>query len=109
MKVALHTLGCKLNFSETSSIGSQFLSNGFDIVDPKAQADVYVINTCTVTESAERECRQIVRRFLRQNPEAYIIVTGCYAQLRPEEISSIKGVDAVLGSNEKFNLFALSR
>ena len=107
MKVALHTLGCKLNFSETSSIGSQFLSNGFDIVDPKAQADVYVINTCTVTESAERECRQIVRRFLRQNPEAYIIVTGCYAQLRPEEISSIKGVDAVLGSNEKFNLFAL--
>jgi len=107
MKVALHTLGCKLNFSETSSIGSQFLSNGFDIVDPKGKADVYVINTCTVTESAERECRQIVRRFLRQNAEAYIIVTGCYAQLRPEEISSIKGVDAVLGSNEKFNLFSL--
>ncbi|OGU36967.1 MAG: tRNA (N(6)-L-threonylcarbamoyladenosine(37)-C(2))-methylthiotransferase MtaB [Ignavibacteria bacterium RIFOXYB2_FULL_35_12] len=107
MKVALHTLGCKLNFSETSSIGSQFLSNGFDIVDPKDQADVYVVNTCTVTESAERECRQIVRRFLRQNPEAYIIVTGCYAQLRPQEISSIKGVDAVLGSNEKFDLFSL--
>jgi threonylcarbamoyladenosine tRNA methylthiotransferase MtaB len=106
MKVALHTLGCKLNFSETSSVGSQFLSNGFDFVDPKEQADVYVINTCTVTESAERECRQIVRRFLRQNPEAYIIVTGCYAQLRPDEISSIKGVDAVLGSNEKFDVFS---
>ena len=107
MKVALHTLGCKLNFSETSSVGSQFLSNGFDIVDTKSHADVYVINTCTVTESAERECRQIVRRFLRQNPEAYIIVTGCYAQLRPDEISAIKGVDAVLGSNEKFDLFSL--
>ena len=107
MKVALHTLGCKLNFSETSSVGSQFLSNGFDIVDPREHADVYVINTCTVTESAERECRQIVRRFLRQNPEAYIIVTGCYAQLRPNEISSIKGVDAVLGSNEKFDVFSV--
>jgi threonylcarbamoyladenosine tRNA methylthiotransferase MtaB len=107
MKVALHTLGCKLNFSETSAIGSQFLSNGFNIVDQKAQADVYVINTCTVTESAERECRQVVRRFLRQNPDAYIIVTGCYAQLRPDELSSIRGVDAVLGSTEKFDLFSL--
>ena len=107
MKVALHTLGCKLNFSESSSIGFQFLSKGFDIVDPKEPADVYVINTCSVTESAERECRQIVRRFLRQNSDAYIIVTGCYAQLRPDEIKSIKGVDAVLGSNEKFDVFSL--
>jgi len=107
MKVALHTLGCKLNFSESSSIGFQFLSKGFDIVDPKEHADVYVINTCSVTESAERECRQIVRRFLRQNSDAYIIVTGCYAQLRPDEIKSIKGVDAVLGSNEKFDVFSL--
>lgn len=107
MKVALHTLGCKLNYSESSSIGSQFLSNGYDVVDEKEQADVYVINTCTVTENAERECRQIVRRFLRQNPDAYIIVTGCYAQLRPEEISAIKGVDAVLGNNEKFDVFSL--
>lgn len=107
MKVALHTLGCKLNFSETSSIGYQFLSKGFDIVDPKEQADVYVINTCSVTESAERECRQIVRRFLRQNSDAFIIVTGCYAQLRPNEIKSIKGVDAVLGSYEKFDIFSL--
>lgn len=106
MKVALHTLGCKLNFSETSAIGSQFLSQGFKLVDAKEHSDVYVINTCTVTENAERECRQIVRRFLRQNPAAYIIVTGCYAQLRPKEISSIRGVDAVLGANEKFDVFS---
>ena len=107
MKVALHTLGCKLNYSESSAIGSQFLAKGYEVVDPKEQAEIYVINTCTVTENADRECRQIVRRFLRQNPEAYIIVTGCYAQLRPNEISSIKGVSAVLGSNEKFNIFSL--
>lgn len=106
-KVALHTLGCKLNYSETSSIGSQFLGNNFQVVDFQQTADVYVLNTCSVTESAERECRQIVRRALRQNPEAFIIVTGCYAQLRPEEIARIEGVDAVLGSNEKFKLFSL--
>ncbi len=104
-KVALHTLGCKLNFSETSTIGNQFLAKGFDIVDFKEQADVYVFNTCTVTENAEKECRQLVRRALRQNPEAFIVVTGCYAQLRPEEISAIEGVDAVLGTQEKFKLF----
>lgn len=107
MKVALHTLGCKLNFSETSAMGKQFLSNGFTVVDSNSEADVYVINTCTVTENAERECRQIVRKFLRQNSQAYIIVTGCYAQLRPEEIFTINGVDAVLGSHEKFELFSL--
>ena len=106
-KVALHTLGCKLNFSETSSIGSQFLDNNFEVVDFQQTADVYVLNTCSVTESAERECRQIIRRALRQNPEAFIIVTGCYAQLRPEEIARIEGVDAILGSNEKFKLFSL--
>lgn len=106
-KVALHTLGCKLNFSETSTIGKQFLSNGFEIVDFKEKADVYVFNSCTVTENAERECRQLVRRVLRKNPEAFVVVTGCYAQLRPEEISEIHGVDAVLGSNEKFNLFTI--
>ncbi len=104
-KVALHTLGCKLNFSETSTIGSQFLSKGFSIVDFREQADVYVFNTCTVTENAEKECRQLVRRVLRQNPEAFIVVTGCYAQLRPEEISAMEGVDAVLGTREKFKLF----
>jgi threonylcarbamoyladenosine tRNA methylthiotransferase MtaB len=106
-KVALHTLGCKLNYSETSSIGNQFLERDFEVVDFQIKADVYLINTCTVTESAEKECRQIIRRALRQNPEAYIIVTGCYAQLRPDEISQIEGVDAVLGSSEKFKLFSL--
>jgi len=106
-KVALHTLGCKLNYSETSSIGNQFIERDFEVVDFQNKADVYVINTCTVTESAEKECRQIIRRALRQNPEAYIIVTGCYAQLRAEEIAQIDGVDAVLGSNEKFKLFSL--
>jgi threonylcarbamoyladenosine tRNA methylthiotransferase MtaB len=105
--VALHTLGCKLNFSETSTIGNQFLKNGFSIVDIKDTADIYVFNTCTVTENAEKECRQLVRRVLKKNPQAYIIVTGCYAQLRPQEISSIAGVDAVLGSNEKFEIFSI--
>jgi threonylcarbamoyladenosine tRNA methylthiotransferase MtaB len=105
--VALHTLGCKLNFSETSTIGNEFLKNGYSIVDFQNGADVYVFNTCTVTENAERECRQLVRKALRINPDAYIIVTGCYAQLRPEDISKINGVDAVLGSNEKFEIFSL--
>lgn len=105
--VALHTLGCKLNFSETSTIGNQFLKNGFSVVDIKDKADVYVFNTCTVTENAEKECRQLVRRVLRNNPAAYVIVTGCYAQLRADEISTIDGVDAVLGSNEKFEIFSL--
>ena len=105
--VALHTLGCKLNYSETSSISKQFLDRGFQITEFNNRADVYVLNTCSVTESAERECRQIIRRALRKNPEAFVIVTGCYAQLRPEEISRIEGVDAVLGSNEKFKLFSL--
>ena len=105
--VAFHTLGCKLNYSETSSIGQQFFERGFELTSFEKKADVYVLNTCSVTESAERECRQIIRRALRKNPQAFIIVTGCYAQLRPEEISSIEGVDAVLGSNEKFKLFSL--
>lgn len=105
-KVAFHTLGCKLNFSETSTIGNQFLKRGFDIVDYEDKADVYVINTCTVTDNADRECRQVVRRALRNNPNAFVVVTGCYAQLRPDEIAKIDGVDAVLGSNEKFNLFS---
>ncbi|MBE0551944.1 MAG: tRNA (N(6)-L-threonylcarbamoyladenosine(37)-C(2))-methylthiotransferase MtaB, partial [Ignavibacterium sp.] len=105
--VALHTLGCKLNFSETSTIGNQFLKNGYSVVEMKDKADVYVFNTCTVTENAEKECRQLVRRVLRNNPNAYVIVTGCYAQLRADEISAIDGVDAVLGSNEKFEIFSL--
>ena len=104
-KVAFHTLGCKLNFAETSTIGEQFLQHGFDIVDYNGSADVYVINTCTVTENAEKDCRQVVRRALRNNPNAYVVVTGCYAQLRPDDIAKIEGVDAVLGSNEKFSMF----
>ncbi|HVO73049.1 MAG TPA: tRNA (N(6)-L-threonylcarbamoyladenosine(37)-C(2))-methylthiotransferase MtaB [Ignavibacteriaceae bacterium] len=103
-KVALHTLGCKLNFSETSAIGEQFRLNGFQIVEFKENADVYVFNTCSVTENAEKECRQFVRRALRQNPDAFVVVTGCYAQLRPEEISKIGGVDLILGAKEKFRL-----
>jgi threonylcarbamoyladenosine tRNA methylthiotransferase MtaB len=105
--VALHTLGCKLNFSETSTIANQFIKNGFSIVDFDDNADVYVLNSCTVTENAEKECRQIVRRALRNNPDAFIIITGCYAQLRPEEIMEIEGVNAVLGTNEKFRIFEL--
>ena len=106
-KVAFQTLGCKLNYSETSTIGIQFIKRDFVIVDFKEKADVYVLNTCSVTESAERECRQIIRRALRQNPQAFVIVTGCYAQLRPDEIAKIEGVDAVLGSSEKFKLFSI--
>lgn len=103
-RVAFHTLGCKLNFSETSTIGKQFLNEGYKIVDFNKQSDIYVINTCTVTENADKECRQIVRRALRNNPDAFIAVTGCYAQLRPEEISKISGVDLIIGSAEKFNI-----
>lgn len=104
-RVALHTLGCKLNFAETSTIGRQFADRGFEIVDFDRLADVYVLNTCSVTERADCEARQYIRRFLRTSPRAFIIVTGCYAQLEPEEIASIDGVDAVLGSQEKFKLF----
>ena len=105
--VAFYTLGCKLNFAETSTIGKQFIKNGYQIVDFNETADVYVINTCTVTEGADKECRQIVRRALRKNPNGFIAVTGCYAQLRPEQITKIEGVDAVLGSNEKFKMFSV--
>ncbi|NPV12020.1 MAG: tRNA (N(6)-L-threonylcarbamoyladenosine(37)-C(2))-methylthiotransferase MtaB [Ignavibacteria bacterium] len=104
-KVAFHTLGCKLNYAETSVIGNSFLKRGFSLTDFDSPADVYVINTCTVTENAERECRQIIRRALRHNPNGFVIVTGCYAQLRPEQIQKIEGVDLVLGSKEKFEIF----
>jgi threonylcarbamoyladenosine tRNA methylthiotransferase MtaB len=106
--VAFYTLGCKLNFSETSTIGQQFLKNGYQIVEFDQPADVYVINTCSVTSQADRECKQIARRALRINPEGFVIVTGCYAQLKPEEISGIDGVDLVLGNNEKFDIFKYS-
>lgn len=102
--VAFHTLGCKLNFSETSTIGRLFMEQGFSKVDFSQAADVYVINTCSVTENADKECKQIVRSAMQSNPEAFIAVVGCYAQLKPEEISRIEGVDVVLGATEKFKL-----
>ncbi|HVA99612.1 MAG TPA: tRNA (N(6)-L-threonylcarbamoyladenosine(37)-C(2))-methylthiotransferase MtaB, partial [Bacteroidia bacterium] len=102
-KVAFHTLGCKLNYSETSSIARDFEKNGYTKVDFKEAADIYVINTCSVTENADRECRQIVNAALAKVPDAFIVITGCYAQLKPEQVSKIKGVDLVLGASEKFN------
>jgi threonylcarbamoyladenosine tRNA methylthiotransferase MtaB len=108
-RVALHTLGCKLNFAETSTIGKQFLDRGFELVEFGTPADVVVINTCTVTERAERECRQLIRRALRGGTTPYVVITGCYAQLEPEEIASINGVDLVLGAREKFDIFRYVR
>lgn len=105
--IALHTLGCKLNFAETSTIGRQFFENGFHTVPFTEEAEVYVLNTCTVSHKADRECRQIIRRVLRKRPDAFVIVAGCYAQLRPEEIASIVGVDIVLGTKDKYKIFDL--
>ncbi|HRI23776.1 MAG TPA: tRNA (N(6)-L-threonylcarbamoyladenosine(37)-C(2))-methylthiotransferase MtaB [Ferruginibacter sp.] len=102
--VALHTLGCKLNFSETSTIGRLLENDGFEKKSFDEVADVYVINTCSVTENADKECRMLVRRIQRKAPEAMVVVTGCYAQLKPQEIASIPGVDLVLGAAEKFNI-----
>lgn len=108
MKVSFYTLGCKLNYAETATLERQFKDRGFDIVPFAEESDVCVINTCSVTERADREARQIVRRALRTSPEAFVAVVGCYAQLAPEEISSIDGVDVVLGASEKFRLFEYS-
>lgn len=102
--VAFHTLGCKLNFAETSTIARDFTSKGFEKVGFGQPADVYVINTCSVTENADRETKTVVRSALKQNPDAYIIVVGCYAQLKPGEVSNIQGVDLVLGATEKFKV-----
>jgi len=102
--VAFHTLGCKLNFSETSAIARTLLESGFTKKPFSEAADVYIINTCSVTENADRECKSIVRAALSRNPEAFIAVIGCYAQLKPDEISNIEGVDVVLGATEKFKL-----
>ena len=101
---AYYTLGCKLNFSETSTIAQSLTDSGYAKVEFDSGADVYVINTCSVTESANKKCRNIVRKALNYNPEAYVVVIGCYAQLKPQEIADIKGVDLVLGANEKFNV-----
>ena len=107
-KVALHTLGCKLNFAESSTIARQFKHRGYEVVGIDDPADVCIINTCSVTERADRECRQVVRRALRHSPNAYVIVAGCYAQLRPEQLAAIPGVDLVLGTSEKFDIFRYS-
>lgn len=103
-QVAYYTLGCKLNFSETSTIARDLQQEGFEKVDFDQRADLYVINTCSVTDNADKKCRQVVRQALRSNPEAFIAVVGCYAQLQPEEIAAIPGVDLVLGASEKFKL-----
>ncbi|MEJ6694644.1 MAG: tRNA (N(6)-L-threonylcarbamoyladenosine(37)-C(2))-methylthiotransferase MtaB [Chitinophagales bacterium] len=103
-KVAYYTLGCKLNFSETSAISRSLNDNGYTKVDFSSAANYYVINTCSVTENADKKCKQIVKQAKKTNPEAKVIIIGCYAQLKPDEIAKIKGVDLVLGANEKFRL-----
>jgi threonylcarbamoyladenosine tRNA methylthiotransferase MtaB len=103
-KVAFYTLGCKLNFSETSTIGRLFTDAGYAVVDFTAGADVYVINTCSVTDHADKKCRKVVKEALKHAPNAYITIVGCYAQLKPKEIAEIEGVDMVLGAAEKFRI-----
>ena len=102
--VAFHTLGCKLNYSETSTLSRLLEADGFEKKDFDDTADVYVINTCSVTDNADKECRQLVRRIQRKAPESFVVITGCYAQLKPKEIAEIPGVDLVLGAAEKFNI-----
>ena len=101
---AYFTLGCKLNFSETSTFGKMLQAMGVRTAEKGEQADICLINTCSVTEVADQKCRQAIRRLVRQNPGAFVVVTGCYAQLEAEEVAKIDGVSLVLGSNEKANL-----
>ena len=103
-KVAYYTLGCKLNFSETSTISRQLEDIGFIKTNFDNKADLYVINTCSVTENANKECRRIIRKVKRTAPESMVVITGCYAQLKPESISVIEGVDMVVGANDKFKI-----
>lgn len=103
-KVAFHTLGCKINFAETSTISRSFPDSLFEKVSARQKADIYIINTCSVTDAADKKCRQAINKFIKQSPGAYIAVVGCYAQLKPQEISLIPGVDLVLGINEKFDV-----
>jgi threonylcarbamoyladenosine tRNA methylthiotransferase MtaB len=105
-KVAFYTLGCKLNFSETSTIARLFEDAGFAKVDFEDTPDIYVINTCSVTDNADKKCKQLVKKALKINPNAFVTIVGCYAQLKPEEIGGIPGVDLVLGANEKFDILA---
>ena len=104
--MAFHTLGCKLNYSETSTLSRMLENDGFEKREFDDMADVYVINTCSVTDNADKECRQLVRRIQRKSPESLVVITGCYAQLKPKEIAGIPGVDLVLGAAEKFNISA---
>ncbi|MFP4620369.1 MAG: tRNA (N(6)-L-threonylcarbamoyladenosine(37)-C(2))-methylthiotransferase MtaB [Bacteroidales bacterium] len=104
MRVAFHTLGCKLNFAETSTLAGKFLEEGYERVDFNEEADVYVINTCSVTSKADRKSKEAIKKARNQNPEAKIVAVGCYAQLQSEKIASIKGVDLILGGNEKFRI-----
>src|SRR6478609_9070767 len=97
-KVAFYTLGCKLNYSETSTISRLFETNGYSKVEFNEQADIYIINTCSVTENADKKCRKVVKEALKYSPNAFVAIIGCYAQLKPQEISEIPGVDAVLGA-----------
>jgi threonylcarbamoyladenosine tRNA methylthiotransferase MtaB len=108
-KVAFHTLGCKLNFAETSAIGKKMKDEGFVKVKAGEQADVCVVNTCSVTDIADRKSRQAISKLIRQHPNATMVVTGCYAQLKPEEIAKIEGVDLVLGASEKFSVLEYLR
>ena len=103
-RIAFHTMGCKLNFSETATISRDFLHHGFEKVDYKDTADIYILNTCTVTENADKEARKLIRQAKRRNPDSSVAVIGCYAQLNPNNIAAIDGVDVVLGAEEKFNL-----
>lgn len=103
---AFHTLGCKLNFAETSTIARQLTDAGYEKVSFEDKANVYVINTCSVTENADRECKMHVKRAMKANPDGLVVIVGCYAQLKPEEISAIEGVDLVLGAKEKFNILS---
>lgn len=103
-KVAFYTLGCKLNFSETSTIARDFTQKGYDRVDFEDEADIYVINTCSVTENADKQFKQIVKKALKKNQQAFVAAVGCYAQLKPEELADVNGVDLVLGATEKFKL-----
>lgn len=105
-KVAFYTLGCKLNFSETSTIARSFVNEGFDRVDFEEKADVYVINTCSVTDNADKRFKTIVKNALKKNEDAFLIAVGCYAQLKPDELAAVDGVDLVLGATEKFNVTA---
>jgi threonylcarbamoyladenosine tRNA methylthiotransferase MtaB len=102
--ISFYTLGCKLNYSETSTISQQMKAAGYETVDFHEGADIYVINTCSVTENADRKCKRVVREAKKKNADAKVVIIGCYAQLKPKEIATIPGVDMVLGAAEKFNL-----